>query len=235
MRRIRWGIIAALCALLLLAAPGAGSAQDLNEAGVLNTKVMELYSAGQYADAIPLAQRALSIREKALSPDHPDLASSLENLAALYSTQERYADAEGLYKRALAIRERIAGPENPSLTPSLNDLALIYYNQNRYSEAEVLHKRVLSITEKASGHDHPEIVASLTNLAIFYKNQRRFLEAATLYERALAIREKASVPIIRKSWNHYTIWRFCTRSGVVTRTPYRYSNGRWLSWKNARS
>ena len=111
MRKIRsGGISAALCALLLLAAPGAGSAQDLNEAGVLNTKVMELYNAGQYAEAIPLAQRALSIREKALGPDHPDLASSLENLAALYSTQERYADAEALYKRALAIRERIAGP-----------------------------------------------------------------------------------------------------------------------------
>ena len=145
-----------------------------NEAGVLNTKVMELYNAGQYAEAIPLAQRALSIREKALGPDHPDLASSLENLAALYSTQERYTDAEALYKRSLAIRERIAGPENPSLTPSLNDLALIYYNQNRYSEAEVLHKRVLSIAERAALLDHPDVIASLNNLAVFNKQQHRF-------------------------------------------------------------
>ena len=64
----------ALCALLLLATSRA-SRQDLEEAGALNTKVIELFNSGQYAEAIPLAQRALG-------PDHPDLASSLENLAS---------------------------------------------------------------------------------------------------------------------------------------------------------
>jgi tetratricopeptide (TPR) repeat protein len=102
MRRIRsFSVSAAVCTLLWIVTANASWGQDLKEAGVLNTKVMELYNAGQYAEAIPLAQRALSIREKALGPDHPDLASSLENLAALYSTQQRYADAEPLYKRSL--------------------------------------------------------------------------------------------------------------------------------------
>jgi hypothetical protein len=31
--------------------------------------------------AIPLAQRSLAIREKALDPDHPDVAQSLNALA----------------------------------------------------------------------------------------------------------------------------------------------------------
>src|SRR5262245_20535609 len=70
-----------------IAVPLPSSGQDLNEAGVLNTRVIELYNAGQYVEAIPLAQRALSIRERALGPYHPDLASSLENLATLYATQ----------------------------------------------------------------------------------------------------------------------------------------------------
>jgi hypothetical protein len=34
-----------------------------------------------YADAIPLAQRALAIREKALGPDHPDVATAMMSLA----------------------------------------------------------------------------------------------------------------------------------------------------------
>ena len=41
--------------------------------------------------------------EKALGPDHPDVAQSLNNLADLYSAQGRHADAEPLYKRALAL------------------------------------------------------------------------------------------------------------------------------------
>jgi tetratricopeptide (TPR) repeat protein len=132
MRRITsFSISAAVYASLWVVTTSASWGQDLKEAEVLNRKVIELYNAGQYAEALPLAQRALSIREKELGPDDPDLASSLENLAALYSTQERYADAEPLYKRSLAIRERILGPEDPGLAPSLNDLALIYYREPR--------------------------------------------------------------------------------------------------------
>ena len=44
-----------------------------------------LYNAqGQYAKAEPLYQRSLAIREKALGPEHPDVANSLNNLAELY-------------------------------------------------------------------------------------------------------------------------------------------------------
>ena len=66
MRKIMSGSLgAALCAVLLLAAQ-RGSGQDLEEAGALNTKVMELYNAEQYLEAIPLAQR-VDTRESAWS------------------------------------------------------------------------------------------------------------------------------------------------------------------------
>ncbi|MDZ4723543.1 MAG: tetratricopeptide repeat protein, partial [candidate division Zixibacteria bacterium] len=55
-----------------------------NLAGLYNTQ-------GQYALAEPLYKRALEIREKALGPDHPDVALSLNNLAFLYNTQGQYA------------------------------------------------------------------------------------------------------------------------------------------------
>ncbi len=38
---------------------------------------------GRYAEAEPLHKRALAIREKALGPDHPSVATSFNNLAAL--------------------------------------------------------------------------------------------------------------------------------------------------------
>src|SRR4029453_730245 len=68
---------------------------------------------GRYAEAEPRYQRALAIREKALGPEHPDVAQSLNNLASLYQTQGRYTEAEPLYQRVLASRERVLGAEHP--------------------------------------------------------------------------------------------------------------------------
>jgi len=51
--------------------------------------------------SIPLLQRALAIDEKSLGPDHPSVATALDNLAALYRNQDRLADAEPLFKRSL--------------------------------------------------------------------------------------------------------------------------------------
>jgi tetratricopeptide (TPR) repeat protein len=65
-----------------------------------------LYRAqGRYAEAEPLYQRSLAIREQALGAEHPDVAQSLNNLAELYRAQGRYAEAEPLYARSLAIEQ----------------------------------------------------------------------------------------------------------------------------------
>ena len=78
---------------------------------------------GNYAEAEPLHQRALAIVEKALGPEHPSVATGLNNLAEVYSAQGRYAEAEPLHKRALAIREKALGPEHPDVAQSLNNLS----------------------------------------------------------------------------------------------------------------
>jgi hypothetical protein len=54
--------------------------------------------------AEPLHKRALAIREKALGPDHPSVATSLENLAELYRATKRNTEAEVLEARAAKIR-----------------------------------------------------------------------------------------------------------------------------------
>jgi tetratricopeptide (TPR) repeat protein len=61
---------------------------------------------GQYAKAEPLYQRALAIREKALGPEHPDVATSLENYAVLLRKMDRSHEATPLESRANAIRAK---------------------------------------------------------------------------------------------------------------------------------
>jgi tetratricopeptide (TPR) repeat protein len=114
--------------------------QDLALAHQLNQQVIELYRAGRYSEAIPLAEQVLAIREQALGPDHPDTAISLNNLALLYASQGRYGSAEPLYQRALAIREQALGPDHADTATSLNNLAALYRSQGRYAEAEHLYQ-----------------------------------------------------------------------------------------------
>jgi hypothetical protein len=46
--------------------------------------------------------------------DHPDVASSLNNLAGLYHSQGKYSEAEPLYVDALAMSERTLGTNHPN-------------------------------------------------------------------------------------------------------------------------
>ncbi len=61
---------------------------------------------GRYAEAEPLYQRSLAINEKALGPEHPDVARTLENYAALLRLTARADEAERMEARAKAIRAK---------------------------------------------------------------------------------------------------------------------------------
>lgn len=68
--------------------------------------------------AEPLYQRALAIREQVFGPDHPNTATSLSYLAALFESQEKYEQAGLFYRRALDIRERTLGSTHPNTISS---------------------------------------------------------------------------------------------------------------------
>ncbi len=63
-----------------------------------------LAAQGQFAQAEPLFKRALAILEKTLGPEHPHLATTLKNYAALLRKLDRTAEAVTMEVRAKAIR-----------------------------------------------------------------------------------------------------------------------------------
>ena len=100
----------------VLHARGAGI-----EWGILNQEAGELYRAGKYERALVVAQKALQVALQNVGPDHPDVATSLNDLAAIYETQGDYAKAEPLHKRSLAISEKVLGRDHPNVATSLNN------------------------------------------------------------------------------------------------------------------
>ena len=85
------------------------------------------------------------------------MATSLNNLAALYKNQGRYSEAEPLYQQALELYKRLLGEEHPYVASSLHNLAALYDNQGRYSEAEPLYQQALELTKRLLGEEHPDM------------------------------------------------------------------------------
>ncbi|HIC43496.1 MAG TPA: tetratricopeptide repeat protein, partial [Sulfurimonas sp.] len=48
--------------------------------------------------------------EKALGPDHPNLAITLQNMGIFYTSQGNFIEAESLFIRSLSIFEKAFGP-----------------------------------------------------------------------------------------------------------------------------
>jgi tetratricopeptide (TPR) repeat protein len=141
-----------------------------------------------------ICERALAIREKVLGPEHPDTATSLNNLAVLVQAQGDLVGARPLLERALAIREKVLGPEHPDTATSLSDLAVLVEAQGDLVGARPLKERALAICEKVLGPEHPDTATRLNNLASLVEALGDLVGARPLKERALAIREKVLGP-----------------------------------------
>ena len=90
------------------------------------------------ADGLESYRWAVAVREDALGPDHPDVATACHILGAMYRERARFAEAEPLLQRALAIRTRVFGPAHSEVALTIEDLADLYRAQGRKVEAESL-------------------------------------------------------------------------------------------------
>ncbi|WP_240360439.1 CHAT domain-containing tetratricopeptide repeat protein [Pyxidicoccus caerfyrddinensis] len=150
-----------------------------------------LSAAGQYAQALPLAERALKLREAVLPKTDPLVAQYLHALGNILVELADYARAEPLLVRALEIREAALGEHHPDVGESVSLLAALYYFQGHYSRAEPLMVRALEIREAALGRSHPDVAVSLNDLATVYMSQGLYARAVPLYVRALEILKAA--------------------------------------------
>ncbi|HKS26269.1 MAG TPA: tetratricopeptide repeat protein [Pyrinomonadaceae bacterium] len=167
---------------------------ELKEAGELSAQVVRLYGEKKYDEALPLAKRALKLREEKLGPEHPLVIASLTNLAEVYLAKEKLGEAEPLYQRALAVLEKSTGKPDPRMGQILDRLALVRFAREDYGKAEALYRRALEVQEKASGPESDEVVETLGHLVSLYSTRREYDKAKPVLQRIVSIREKASGP-----------------------------------------
>jgi hypothetical protein len=74
----------------------------------------------------PSTLRSLDLRTAAIGPDNPELASTLNNLAAIHRAQRRFADAAEDYRRALDLLAGTVDERHPTLLAVRAGLADIH-------------------------------------------------------------------------------------------------------------
>ena len=127
----------------------------------------------KYAEAEPLYVRALAIREKTLGLDHPDVATTLNNLGALHDAQDHYEQAEAYYRRAIAIREKALGPTHIETAATLASLGEIYMEQRKFDKAEEPLRRAYFARVKALGEKDPDTKSVQRDLWALYMGTDR--------------------------------------------------------------
>jgi tetratricopeptide (TPR) repeat protein len=188
--------------VLIIALVGlAGAAQTnqppgLVESHQLNTRVLKLYGESKYDEALPLAKRALQLREGALGPSHPDLIPLLTNLAELQRARQQLSEARSYLERALTIAETVL-KDDIRTAYLLDKLGYLAFSQRKPKDAENFFLQSLQIKEKAMGPETADTVQTAFDLAEIYRFLKDYEKAEPLYARALRIREQE--PSTKKS------------------------------------
>ena len=163
----------------------------------LNGKIEKLTSDGKYEAATPAAQKALALAQTKFGERDVRAATSLENLAEIYSKQGKGVEAEQLAHRALDIAQAGSGSDNPEVARALYTMAEVQVDENQLAKAEPFCREALEIQQRILPPDDPTLGHSLHLMAYIYQMQfktDKYSEVEADYQQALTIREKAFGP-----------------------------------------
>ncbi len=142
---------------------------------------------GQYEQARPLFEHALTLKQELHGEESLEAAESLNDLGEL---ERELADdldrAEEYHRQALAIRRLLLAPDHTTVGESLNNLAMTRSAQGDLEDAERLFQEALRILEKApeQSKDRADVYS---NLSVLFQDQGRYEEAKPLQREALRL------------------------------------------------
>ena len=123
-----------------------------------------------YDKVLEWLEKALAIREKVLGYEHPDTATTYNNIAVIYNNLGEYNQALDWHEKALTIYEKILGFEHPDTAATYNNIAFVYNNLGEYDKALEWYEKALAIYEKVLGYEHPSTATTYNNIAgVYYK------------------------------------------------------------------
>ncbi len=158
-----------------------------------NNRCSLLDQVGRHTSALADCEKSISLYERAVTTDSPDIARPLTNIALVNLALGRVTEAEAATQRAIAVRTKLS-PEHPSLVSSLENLSLVQARQGKRALALATSERALAIGQKALGPDRPELASTYAGVGRARAALQKHPAALEMLRRALALHERAVGP-----------------------------------------
>jgi len=156
-------------------------AQMLDVIGQLETAI------GEYDKARPLLERALAMRRKLYGGDHPDVATTLDNLAEVAYDQGDMRTAVKLRSEELAIRRNLFGNSDVKTTDALYALAGDLHSAGNPHDGDSLFAEWMARVAGAPREVTPTRARQLEGLVEISQYQRHYDQAERWLREELAI------------------------------------------------
>ena len=127
----------------------------------------------------------MSMSLKIYGEEHPDIATSYNNIGGVYASLEMYDKALANYKKALSIKLKIYGEEHPATATSYNNIGGVYDDLGMYDRALENYKKALRIFVLKKTR-HEEAVCHC-NLGRIYARMQKIDKAIQEMEKGLKI------------------------------------------------
>ena len=161
------------------------SEQPRVRARLLESLAMAMSKIGLSGAALPLQEKALSIRREILGNDHRDTLLSISNTGMLLKRRGNYKEAQPFYVEALEERRRVLGDDDPDTLDSINNMGILLKLQGNLVEAKALHEEALEGRRRVLGDDDSDTLASINNMGSLLIKLGKLAEAKLFFEEAL--------------------------------------------------
>ncbi|HSB53099.1 MAG TPA: tetratricopeptide repeat protein [Gemmatimonadales bacterium] len=170
---------------------GLVEAQSLAEDPVLQSELdltlgVLYQQLGKYERADSLLNAALTIRQRVLGQDDPEVAPALVSLGELRLKQARYDESERYIREGLTLAERRYAPGHPAIARATSALGQVLVERGQYDSAvPILEQAIrLQAARDTSSADYASAIGDLAN-AHFYAGH--YPLADSLYTRVLGM------------------------------------------------
>ena len=148
-----------------------------------------------YTNALAYLDTARVLQEKYLEPLHPDLATTYNEIGAVYSNKGNLDEALKWYNKALKIDEQVSDPLSLDLATIYNNIGIVYSEKGNFDEGLKWIEKALKIREQILDPLSPYLARSYNNIGVLYSNKGDFDEGLKWLEKSLKIREQVLDPL----------------------------------------
>lgn len=180
---------------LLLRALAIHNAADPNSDAtveIIDKLAVHYQAKGDYATAIDMFQRELTLHAARGETGTVDYYDTLEGLGAAYGRARRFDEAEKTLRTALDGLRKLDPTDSAEMAWRYTQLGRVLDNAGRSRDALPLYHQALAMGEKKMGKDSISYAVLLGNIALAQRRVGNYAESERAYAQAM--------PMFRKTW-----------------------------------